>query len=144
MFRTFVPKVADVEKNRKWYVIDAKDQVLGRVATKIADKLRGKGKPTFTPHMDGGDFVIVLNADKIAVTGKKEEQKEYIRHSGFLGGIKRVTLKRQRAEHPDRIIFEAVKGMIPHTKLRKNMMARLKIYTTDAHPHDAQQPSPLV
>ena len=141
--KTFVPSVEDIEKNRKWYVVDAKDKVLGRLATEIATKLRGKDKPTFTPHQDAGDFVIVVNADKVRVTGRKAEQKEYIHHSGFLGGLKRISFKRQLENHPERILESAIKGMIPRNTHRKTIMKRLKLYMGSEHPHTAQQPIEL-
>lgn len=123
--------------------MDAADQTLGRLATEIARILRGKHKPTFTPHLDTGDFVVVINADKIAVTGNKETQKIYRRHSGFPGGMKESRLAEVREKHPDRIIRNAVKGMIPHTSLGRAQMKKLKIYAGSDHPHEAQQPKEL-
>ncbi|MCA9772137.1 MAG: 50S ribosomal protein L13 [Myxococcales bacterium] len=139
--KTAVIKPADVE--RKWWVVDAEGKVLGRLATQIADVLRGKHRPTFTPHADFGDFVIVINADKIALTGKKWEQKVYYRHTGYMGGIKETTARRMRETHPDRIIRSAVKGMLPGNRLGHQLINKLKIYAEASHPHEAQQPLPL-
>ncbi|MCF7801384.1 MAG: 50S ribosomal protein L13 [Candidatus Marinimicrobia bacterium] len=131
------------EIQKEWWVVDAADQTLGRLATEIARILRGKHKPTFTPHLDTGDFVVVINADKIAVTGNKETQKIYRRHSGYPGGMKESKLAEVREKHPDRIILNAVKGMIPHTSLGRAQMKKLKIYASSNHPHEAQQPKEL-
>ena len=136
--KTYTPKPEDIQ--REWFVIDAKDQNLGRLATQIAVLLRGKHKPMFSPHMDVGDFVIVLNCDKIVVTGNKLEEKMYYRHSQYPGGLKSRTLKELLAKFPERVIQEAVKGMLPHNKLGRKMIKKLKIYTGDSHPHQAQQP----
>ncbi|KAB8142148.1 50S ribosomal protein L13 [Chloroflexia bacterium SDU3-3] len=136
--KTYMQKTAEVQ--RDWYVVDATDQVLGRLSTQIATLLRGKHKPTFTPHIDGGDFVVVVNAEKVRVTGRKAEQKMYYRHSGFPGGFKKITYRRMLTSHPDRIIRFAVKGMIPKTRLGRQIMGKLKIYAGPSHPHAAQQP----
>jgi len=136
--KTYTPKPEDIQ--REWFVIDAKDQNLGRLATQIAVLLRGKHKPMFSPHMDVGDFVIVLNCDKIVVTGNKLEEKTYYRHSQYPGGLKSRTLKELLDKFPERVIQEAVKGMLPHNKLGRKMIKKLKIYTGDSHPHQAQQP----
>lgn len=136
--KSYMQKTADVQ--RDWYVVDATDQVLGRLSTQIATLLRGKHKPTFTPHIDGGDFVVVVNADKVRVTGRKADQKMYYRHSGYPGGFKQVPYRRMLASHPDRIIRFAVKGMIPKTRLGRQIMSKLKVYAGPAHPHVAQQP----
>lgn len=137
-FKTFSQKTADV--SRRWVVIDAADAPLGRVAGAIAKYLIGKYKPTYTPHVDGGDYVIVVNAEKVAVTGDKEEGKIYYRHSGFPGGIKDATLKEVRAKHPERIIEDAVKGMLPKNKLSVGRMERLKVFVGPEHAHAAQKP----
>lgn len=136
--KTYMQKTAEVQ--RDWYVVDATDQVLGRLSTQIATLLRGKHKPTFTAHIDGGDFVVVVNAEKVRVTGRKAEQKMYYRHSGFPGGFKKITYRRMLTSHPDRIIRFAVKGMIPKTRLGRQIMGKLKIYAGPSHPHAAQQP----
>ncbi len=139
--KTFSAKPQDIE--RKWFVVDAQGQTLGRLATRIATVLRGKHKPIFTPHMDCGDYVIVVNADKIHVTGQKLEQKTYYRHSGYPGGLRQVTLRRQLQVHPDRVIEAAVRGMLPHNRLGRKMFKKLKIYAGPTHPHEAQQPTAL-
>jgi large subunit ribosomal protein L13 len=128
---------------RDWYVVDAQDLVLGRVATTIANVLRGKHKATFTPSVDTGDFVIVLNADKIALTGNKLAGKVYYSHSGHPGGIKSVTAGKMLETKPEELIRKAVKGMLPKNKLARHMLKKLKIYTTSSHPHQAQNPKPL-
>lgn len=139
--KTHLPKV-DVQK-RAWHVIDADGLVLGRLAAKIANVLRGKNKPVFTPHMDAGDFVVVVNAEKVRLTGNKNEQKIYSSYSGWRGGQKSRTVKDLRAKHPDRIITHAVKGMIPKNRLGKRLLTKLKVYAGPKHPHTAQHPSPL-
>ncbi|MBS1829317.1 MAG: 50S ribosomal protein L13 [Acidobacteria bacterium] len=131
------------EIDRSWYVIDAENAVLGRLASKAAFVLRGKHKPTFTPFMDAGDHVIVINADKVRLTGAKEEQKVYHYHSGYPGGLRTVQAKKQRAERPVRMVEEAIRGMLPKTKLGDQMYRKLKVYAGDKHPHSAQKPSPL-
>jgi large subunit ribosomal protein L13 len=131
-------KAADVE--RKWYVIDAQDKALGRVATEVARLLRGKHKPIFTPHVDTGDFVIVLNAEKILLTGNKAEQKFYYRHSGYPGGIKAVSYGELLKKKPQKVMELAVKGMLPHNKLGSAMFKKLKVYAGNQHPHAAQKP----
>ena len=136
--RTFSAKANEVD--RKWWVIDAKDQVLGRVAVKAAALLRGKEKAIFTPHVDTGDFVIVINADKVRVTGKKEEQKTYTSFSGFVGGHKSETFKQRKARHPELLIERAVRGMIPHNRLGRSVYTKLKVYKGTEHPHASQQP----
>lgn len=139
--KTYLPKI-DVQK-RAWHVIDADGLVLGRLAAKIANVLRGKNKPVFTPHLDAGDFVVVVNAEKVRLTGNKNEQKIYSSYSGWRGGQKRRTVKDLRAKHPDRIITHAVKGMIPKNRLGKRLLTKLKVYAGPKHPHAAQHPSPL-
>lgn len=139
--KTYAVKANEVRKN--WYVVDAEGQTLGRLATQIARVLIGKHKPTYSPNIDTGDFVVVLNADKVVLTGKKAISKEYIRHSIYPGGLKTVTYKDMLAQHPDRIIRAAVNGMLPKNKLRAIRMRKLKVYTGCQHPHEAQQPRPL-
>jgi large subunit ribosomal protein L13 len=128
------------ELEARWYVIDADGQVLGRLATQVASILRGKHKPTYTPHLNCGDFVIVVNAAKVAVTGNRLDQKMYYRHSQYPGGLKQETLRHALEKHPERVIERAVKGMIPHNRLGADMLLRLKVYAGPAHPHQAQQP----
>jgi large subunit ribosomal protein L13 len=137
-YKTFSQKPADV--SRRWILIDAKDASLGRLSTEIAKYLIGKYKPTYTPHVDGGDYVVVINAAEVPVTGNKEEDKIYYRHSGFPGGIKDAQLKEVREKFPERIIEAAVKGMLPKNKLAPERMARLKIFTGNEHAHAAQKP----
>ena len=139
--KTFSAKAADVP--RRWWIIDAKDQILGRVAVKAANLLRGKEKTLFTPHVDTGDFVIVVNADKVRVTGKKEEQKTFMSFSGYVGGHKSENVRARRARHPELLIERAVRGMIPHNRLGRSVYRKLKVYRGDAHPHAAQQPAPV-
>ncbi len=138
---TYVVKQGDIE--REWFVVDAEGQNLGRLATRIATILRGKHKPTFTPSMDVGDFVIVLNADKVQVTGNKLQDKIYYRHSHYPGGLKEVTLQRMLQTHPERVVEHAVRGMLPKNKLGRAMFKKLKVYVGDSHPHGAQRPQPL-
>jgi large subunit ribosomal protein L13 len=139
--KTYVPPQATVERN--WYVVDAADQRLGRLATEIAMVLRGKKKPTYTPHMDTGDFVIVINAEKIEVTGKKRTQKVYRRHSGRPGGMKEETFDKLQKRLPERIIEHAVKGMLPKNSLGRQLFTKLKVYAGPDHPHAAQKPEVL-
>lgn len=136
--RTISAKANEVQ--RQWWVIDAADQVLGRVAAKAANLLRGKEKAIFTPHVDTGDFVIVINADKVVLTGNKETQKEYMSFSGYVGGHKSETVKARRARRPELLISNAVKGMIPHTRLGRSQITKLKVYAGSEHPHVAQTP----
>ncbi|MEY5009668.1 MAG: ribosomal protein [Verrucomicrobiota bacterium] len=136
--RTFSAKSNEVK--RQWWVIDAADQVLGRVAVKAANLLRGKEKAIFTPHVDTGDFVIVINADKVRVTGKKEEQKSYMSFSGFVGGHKSESFKARRERRPELLVEKAVKGMLPHNRLGRATFTKLKVYRGSEHPHQAQQP----
>jgi large subunit ribosomal protein L13 len=139
--RTYSAKPTEV--NRKWYVVDAEGKTLGRLASTIAATLRGKHKPIFTPHIDTGDFVVVVNAEKIKVTGNKETQKFYYRHSNYPGGLKTQSLKDLRERHPDRILENAVKGMLPRNTLGKAQLTKLKIYAGAEHPHTAQNPVAL-
>lgn len=126
-----------------WYVVDAQGQTLGRLATQIATILRGKNKPSYTPHVDCGDYVVVVNAEKIHVTGQKMTQKKYYRHSGYPGGLKEVTLRDQLDKFPNRVVEAAVRGMLPHNRLGRRMFKKLKVYAGPNHPHDAQQPKTL-
>jgi large subunit ribosomal protein L13 len=128
---------------RKWYLIDAENKVLGRLASEVAQLLRGKHKPIYTPHIDTGDCVIIVNADKIAMTGNKWEQKLYRWHTGYPGGFREVSAERMRKRRPERLIELAVRGMLPKNKLGRTMLRKLKVYTTNTHPHAAQKPEPL-
>ena len=139
--KTFSAKASEIP--RKWWLIDAKDQVLGRVAVKAANLLRGKEKSVFTPHVDTGDFVIVVNAAKVRVTGKKEEQKTFMSFSGYVGGHKSENVRARRVRHPELLIERAVRGMIPHNRLGRSVYRKLKVYRGQDHPHAAQQPSPV-
>ncbi len=139
--RTFTPTPADIE--RTWYVVDATDAPLGRLASEIAKILRGKHKPTFAPHVDGGDFVIVVNAAKIRVSGNKETDKVYYRHSGYPGGLRAETLGDVRRKYPERLVESAVRGMLPKNKLGRKIIKKLKVYGGPDHPHGAQSPEPL-
>lgn len=136
--KTYVAKPEDF--NRDWYVVDASDQVLGRLATQIAMRLRGKHKPIYTPHVDTGDFVIVINADKVKLTGRKVDQKMYWRHSGYPGGIRGVSARRMLETKPEELIRQAVRGMLPKNRLGRKLLKKLKVYTGTEHPHQAQQP----
>jgi large subunit ribosomal protein L13 len=129
--------------NRRWFVIDAGSQVLGRVATEAAKLLRGKGKPSFTPHVDCGDFVVIINAERVRLTGRKEEAKLYYRHSGYPGGIRSESAGKVRAMHPDRLIRAAVTGMLPKNRLGRQLAGKLKVYAGAEHPHAAQQPATI-
>lgn len=131
----------NTEVTRDWVVFDASNKVLGRFATKIADKLRGKDKPTFTPHVDGGDFVVVINAEKLKVTGNKSEQKKYFKHSLYPGGLKEKSYAEVLENNPERIVENAVKGMLPKNKLGKSMIKKLKVYRGSEHPHESQNPT---
>ncbi len=139
--KTWNAKAEDVE--REWFVVDAEGQTLGRLATRIADTLRGKRKPTYTPHVDTGDFVVVVNAEKIRVTGSKLDQKRYYRHSGYPGGLRSRTLREQLDRQPAEVIRKAVKGMLPRNRLANRQITKLKVYAGPDHPHEAQNPKPL-
>ena len=139
--KTKTLKISEIEKN--WWVANAESQVLGRLASKIAQILRGKHKVNFTPHMDNGDCVVVVNAEKVMVTGNKEEDKSYFRHTGYVGGVKLTSLAHLRRTYPERIIEKAVKGMLPHNKLGRRMLGHLKVYAGPDHPHTAQEPKNL-
>jgi large subunit ribosomal protein L13 len=128
---------------RDWYVIDAQGQTLGRLATRVATILRGKNKPLYTPHLDCGDYVVVVNAEKVHVTGQKMTQKKYYRHSGYPGGLREVTLRDQLQKFPNRVIEAAVRGMLPKNRLGRQMFKKLKVYAGPNHPHQAQQPKPM-
>jgi large subunit ribosomal protein L13 len=141
MEKTYLPPQDTLERN--WYIVDATNQRLGRLASEIAMVLRGKKKPSYTPHMDTGDFVIVVNAEKVAVTGKKRTQKLYRRHSGRPGGMKTETFAKLQGRVPERIIEQAVKGMLPKNSLGRQLFTKLKVYAGDTHPHQAQQPQVL-
>lgn len=141
--KTYSATASEAKAGQRWYLIDAEGQVLGRVATTAAQLLRGKGKPTFTPHLDGGDYVIVINADKIVVTGKKETDKIYYRHSQYPGGLTATRLKDMRAKHPARILEAAVRGMLPKNRLNRQVALHLKVYAGAEHPHAGQQPQRL-
>lgn len=136
--RTYSPKADDLE--HKWWVVDAEGQILGRLASAVAARIRGKDKPTFAPHMDGGDFVIVINAAKVRVTGRKLEQKQYYSHSGYPGGLRSTVLADQLKKHPERVIESAVRGMLPKNALGHQLFRKLKVYSRGDHPHTAQQP----
>jgi len=139
--KTYSPKASEI--TREWFVVDAAGKNLGRLATQIANILHGKTKPVFSPHMDMGDYIIVLNADKIQVTGRKLDQKFYARHSMYPGGFKQISLRDQLRTHPDRVITAAVRGMLPKTKLGRQMIKKMKVYSGEKHPHTAQQPKVL-
>ena len=141
MIRTYSPKASEIE--RRWFVIDAAGQTLGRLATVVARLLTGKHKPTWAPHLDSGDFVIVLNAEKTVLTGRKEEQKVYYRHSGYPGGIKRETAGKLRRRRPERMVELAVRGMLPKNSLGRQQYRKLKVYAGDKHRHQAQRPEPF-
>jgi large subunit ribosomal protein L13 len=139
--RTYTPKAGDV--TREWHVIDATDVVLGRLATQAATLLRGKHKPTFAPHVDGGDFVIIINADKVALTGNKRQQKMAYSHSGYPGGLRATSYTELLESNPRKAVEKAVKGMLPHNKLGRQIIKKLKVYSGSEHPHAAQQPQPF-
>jgi large subunit ribosomal protein L13 len=139
--KTHLPKV-NLDQ-RKWHVIDANGAVLGRLAVQVADILRGKNKPVYTPHLDAGDFVVVINADKVLVTGKKETDKKFMTYSGWKGGEKYTSVAQIRARHPEKLITHAVRGMVPKNRLGRVLMTKLKVYKGDQHPHAPQKPEPL-
>jgi large subunit ribosomal protein L13 len=139
--KTHLPKVNLDE--RKWHVIDANGAVLGRLAAQVADVLRGKNKPVYTPHLDAGDFVVVINAEKVLVTGKKETNKKFMTYSGWKGGEKYTSVAQMRARHPEKLITHAVRGMVPKNRLGRVLMTKLKVYKGDKHPHAAQKPQVL-
>jgi large subunit ribosomal protein L13 len=139
--KTYSAKPKELEQ--RWYLVDAEGQTLGRLATRIADTLRGKRKPEYTPHVDTGDFVVVVNAEKVAVTGKKLEQKMYYRHSGYPGGLRARPLSDELQRRPTEVIRKAVKGMLPRNRLARQQLTKLKVYAGPEHPHEAQKPEPL-
>lgn len=139
--KTFSAKAENV--NRQWWIIDAKDQVLGQVAVAAANLIRGKTRPTFTPHVDTGDFVVVINADQVRVTGKKEQQKIYTSKKGFIGNQKVETVEKVRQRRPELLVHRAVKGMVPHNRLGNAIVTKLKVYSGSEHPHSAQNPQPF-
>jgi len=138
---TYITRPQDIKHD--WYIVDAEGQTLGRLATKIATVLKGKHKPIYTPSMDTGDFVVVVNAEKLVVTGGKLDDKKYYRHTGYPGGLREVTLRDQLAKHPERVLIAAVKGMLPHNRLGRKMFKKLKVYAGAEHPHSAHQPKQL-
>ncbi len=139
--KTYTPKKADI--NRKWYIVDAKGETLGRLATKVAVKLRGKDKPQFAPHIDCGDFIVVINASEISVTENKMNQKMYYRHSGYPGALKKTPMKKIIENKPEMVVEKAIAGMIPGNKLKKDVLKKLKVYAGSEHPHEAQNPEKL-
>lgn len=141
--KTYHPKLDDIKGNREWYLIDAEGQVLGKLATAITDLLRGKTKPTWHPSLDCGDNVVVINAEKVVLTGQKEDKKEYIHHTGYPGHLKRTSAKKMRAEKPTHMIESAVAGMMPRNNLKKIMLSKLHVYAGAEHPHASQNPKKL-
>ena len=141
MYHTWHPKAAEIQ--RDWLLVDAQGEILGRLATQIAHLLRGKNKPTFSPHVDGGDFVIVVNASGVQLTGRKDQQKVYHRHTGYPGGLKETPYRIMLAKHPQRVIKFAVKGMLPKNRLGRRLLKKLYVYGGSTHPHRAQQPRPV-
>jgi len=139
--KTYTPKADEIE--RSWWVVDVADQPLGRVASEIARILRGKHKPMYTPHLDTGDYVVVLNAEKVRLTGRKADQKMYFRHSGYMGGNKEIPFRRMIETHPERVIERAVKGMLPKNNLGRQMRKKLRVYAGATHPHESNDPQPL-
>jgi large subunit ribosomal protein L13 len=139
--KTYLPKASD--DLRHWHLIDADGAVLGRLAVQVANLLRGRNKPVYTPHMDAGDFVVVINADKVRLTGKKESDKQYMTYSGWRGGEKRRTVAQVREKHPEELIHRAVKGMVPKNRLGRQLLTKLKVYKGATHPHAAQKPEPM-
>ncbi len=141
IMKTFSAKADEIK--REWFIIDAEDLILGRMATEIAIRLRGKHKPEYTPHVDTGDYIVVINAEKIAVTGNKMKNKIYYKHTGYIGNLKSITLEKQLQKHPEVVIESAVRGMLPKNSLGRTMYRKLKVYAGDQHPHEAQQPITL-
>lgn len=138
---TYTTRPKDIK--RDWFIVDAQGQTLGRLASKVATVLKGKHKPVYDPSLDTGDFVVVVNADKLVVTGRKLDDKKYYRHTGYPGGLKEVTLRDQLAKHPERVLLAAVKGMLPHNRLGRKMFKKLKVYAGEEHPHAAHKPKQL-
>lgn len=139
--KTYSPKPENI--NREWFLVDAQNQILGRLASQIANRLRGKHKPEFAPHMDNGDFIVVVNCEKIKVTGNKLQKKNYYRHTGYVGNLKSVTLEKQLQQKPEEVLRTAVRGMLPKNRLGRAMLKKLKIYAGAEHPHQAQEPKTL-
>ncbi len=139
--KTFSLKKENIKQD--WWILDAKDKILGRLASKAASILRGKHKPDFTPHLDNGDFIIIINADQVKLTGKKEEQKLYRKHSGYIGGLKEIPFKKKKEKDPEGIVIDAVRGMLPKNRLGRQMIKKLKVYCDEKHPHEAQKPKKL-
>ncbi len=139
--KTYTARAEDI--GRQWFLVNAEGKTLGRLASEIAQVLRGKHKPIYTPHLDCGDYVIVVNADKVQVTGRKLDQKMYYHHTGYPGGIKSISLRNQLQKHPERVLQAAVRGMLPKNRLGRKMLKKLKVYAGDSHPHQAQQPKSL-
>ena len=139
--KTHTVRVEDIE--REWFLVNAEGKTLGRLASEIAQVLRGKHKPVYTPHLDCGDYVVVVNAEKVQVTGRKLDQKMYYHHTGYPGGIKSISLRNQLQKHPERVLQAAVRGMLPRNRLGRKMLKKLKVYAGDSHPHRAQQPKVL-
>ncbi len=139
--KTYTPKAEHIK--RRWWLVDAEGKTLGRLATRVAGILRGKHKPMYTPHLDVGDYVVVINAEKVALTGRKADQKTYFTHSGYMGSEKHIPFRRMIATHPDRVVELAVKGMLPKNSLGRHMRKKLKVYAGAAHPHQGQQPQHL-
>ncbi len=139
--KTYTSKLEEIKKN--WYLVDAKGKVLGRLASEVAKILRGKNKPQFTPHLDVGDFVVVINADKVILTGKKEKTKTYYHHTGYPGGLRAVPFSKYIKNKPEELFNHAVKGMLPHNRLGRKTLSKLFVYRGDKHPHQAQKPEPL-
>ena len=139
--KTYTARAEDME--REWFLVNAEGKTLGRLASEIAQVLRGKHKPIYTPHLDCGDYVIVVNAEKVQVTGRKLDQKMYYHHTGYPGGIKSISLRNQLQKHPERVLQAAVRGMLPRNRLGRKMLKKLKVYAGDSHPHQAQQPKSL-
>ena len=141
--RTFVPSGKNLEADRKWHLVDAEGKTVGRLASCVATVLMGKSKPTYTPYIDVGDHVVIVNAEKVVLTGTKWRDKVYRRHTGYPGGLKEITAQKQLQQHPERIIESAVRGMLPKTKMGRAMAKKLKVYSGSEHPHKAQRPEPL-
>jgi large subunit ribosomal protein L13 len=141
LMKTYTPKITEIQ--RRWLLVDATDKVLGRLASEVAQLLRGKHKPMFTPHLDTGDFVVIVNAEKVRLTGSKPENKTYFRHTGYMGGEKLIPFRTMQAKHPERVIELAVKGMLPKNNLGRLMRRKLKVYAGPDHPHTAQQPEAI-
>ena len=139
--KTYTARAEDMDQ--EWFLVNAEGKTLGRLASEIAQVLRGKHKPIYTPHLDCGDYVIVVNAEKVQVTGRKLDQKMYYRHTGYPGGIKSISLRNQLQKHPERVLQAAVRGMLPKNRLGRKMLKKLKVYAGDSHPHQAQQPKSL-